>query len=88
MQEELLQIWERDRKTVLFVTHSIDEAILLADRCVVMSARPGQISEIEEIEIPRPRSRADESSPNFIETKARLWDHLRALQANADERVA
>ena len=80
MQEELLRIWEMERKTVIFVTHSIDEAILLADRCVLMSARPGRIHEIETIHLPRPRSRADETSAEFIETKARLWDHLRSLQ--------
>jgi NitT/TauT family transport system ATP-binding protein len=82
MQEELLRIWEQDRKTVIFVTHSIDEAILLADRCVIMSARPGRIFEVESIKIDRPRTRADETSEAFIETKARLWDHLRQLQVD------
>lgn len=85
MQEELLRIWEQDRKTVIFVTHSIDEAILLADRCVVMSARPGRIYEVESIKIDRPRSRSDETSETFIETKARLWDHLRSFQLDDSE---
>lgn len=57
MQAELLRIWQEQQKTVVFVTHSVDEAIYLADRVVIMSARPGQINEILEIEIPRPRVR-------------------------------
>jgi ABC-type nitrate/sulfonate/bicarbonate transport system ATPase subunit len=56
MQEELLRIFERTRKTVLFVTHAIDEAILLGDEIVVMTARPGRIKEVIPIDLPRPRS--------------------------------
>ncbi len=59
MQRELLRIWEQNKKTVLFVTHSVDEAIYLADRIVVMSSRPGTIKRIMEVDIPRPRSRAN-----------------------------
>jgi len=57
MQSELLRIWEEKRKTVVFVTHSVDEAIYLADRIVIMSARPGRIKDIIEISLPRPRNR-------------------------------
>jgi len=57
MQSELLRIWEEEKKTVVFVTHSVDEAIYLADRIVIMSARPGRIKDIIEIPIPRPRNR-------------------------------
>ncbi|NMC11105.1 MAG: ABC transporter ATP-binding protein [Methanothrix sp.] len=57
MQSELLRIWEEKRKTVVFVTHSVDEAIYLADRIVIMSARPGRIKDIIEIHLPRPRNR-------------------------------
>ena len=58
MQEELLKIWERERKTIIFVTHSIPEAIYLADRIVVMTARPGRIQAVVPVEIPRIRDRA------------------------------
>ncbi|HEC56976.1 MAG TPA: ABC transporter ATP-binding protein [Candidatus Syntrophoarchaeum butanivorans] len=57
LQEELLEIWERTKKTILFVTHSVDEAVYLADRIVVMSARPGRILECVNIDIKRPRKR-------------------------------
>ena len=59
MQHELLEIWERDRKTVLFVTHSVEEAIFLSDRVVVLTRSPGRIKETIKIGLPRPRRRAD-----------------------------
>jgi NitT/TauT family transport system ATP-binding protein len=57
MQSELLRIWQEEMMTVIFVTHSVDEAIYLADRIVIMSARPGKIKDIIQIDLPRPRSR-------------------------------
>src|SRR4051794_3115361 len=59
LQNDLLNIWERDRKTVLFVTHSVDEAVFLSDKVVVMTRAPGRIKETVEIELPRPRRRAE-----------------------------
>ena len=59
LQNDLLGIWERDRKTVLFVTHSVEEAVFLSDKVVVMTFAPGRIREIVEITLPRPRRRAD-----------------------------
>ncbi len=59
MQKELLEIWERDRKTVLFVTHSVEEAVFLSDRVVVLSRSPGRIKETVRIDLPRPRRRAE-----------------------------
>ena len=59
LQNDLLNIWERDRKTVLFVTHSVDEAVFLSDKVVVMTRAPGRIKQIVDIELPRPRRRAE-----------------------------
>ena len=59
MQHELLDIWERDRKTVLFVTHSVEEAVFLSDRVVVLTRSPGRIKQIVSIDLPRPRRRAE-----------------------------
>ena len=59
LQNDLLNIWERDRKTVLFVTHSVDEAVFLSDKVVMMTRSPGRIREIVDIDLPRPRRRAE-----------------------------
>jgi NitT/TauT family transport system ATP-binding protein len=59
MQNDLLEIWERDRKTVLFVTHSVEEAVFLSDRVVVMTRSPGRVKAIIDIELPRPRRRTE-----------------------------
>jgi NitT/TauT family transport system ATP-binding protein len=65
MQEELMRIFEQTKKTIIFVTHSIDEAILLGDEVVVMTARPGRIKEVIQIDLPRPRSIEMVSTPAF-----------------------
>jgi NitT/TauT family transport system ATP-binding protein len=83
MQEELLRIWEAERTTVLFVTHSIDEALLLGDRVVVMSPRPGRIDEVFPVPLERPRSHASESDEDFVRIRGELWDRLRSMQAAA-----
>ena len=72
MQELLLEIWQRARKTVLFITHDIDESILLGDRVYVMTARPGHIKEMVEIDIPRPLSAEGLTSDAFIAIKRRI----------------
>ncbi len=72
MQELLLQIWEHSHKTVLFITHDIDEAILLGDRVHVMTARPGRIKEMVEIDLARPRQVDLLTSPEFITIKRRI----------------
>lgn len=73
LQEELLRIWEQDRKTIIFVTHSVDEAIYLADRIVVMSAHPGRIKEVIDVIMPRPRDRAN---PLYGQMNARILGML------------
>jgi NitT/TauT family transport system ATP-binding protein len=77
MQELLLGIWEQDRKTVLFVTHDIDEAIFMANRVVVMSARPGRIKCDLPVTLPHPRHYAMKTTPGFSELKARLTEEIR-----------
>jgi NitT/TauT family transport system ATP-binding protein len=73
MQEELLRIQEASRKTVLFITHSIDEALILADRIVVMSARPGRVKAIRDNTLPRPRHVSIQLSPEYAALKAEVW---------------
>ncbi len=77
MQELLLGIWERERKTVLFVTHDIEEAIFLASRVVVMSARPGRIKADVAVDLPHPRHYTMKTGPAFSELKARLTEEIR-----------
>jgi NitT/TauT family transport system ATP-binding protein len=76
LQDQLLQLWERDRKTVLFVTHSIDEAVLLSDRVVVMSPLPGRVKEIVPIDLPRPREEA-RASQAFGQLRNHIWASIR-----------
>jgi len=76
MATELLRIWEQDRKTILFVTHDIDEAVFLADRVVAMSASPGRVLEILPGDLPRPRSLEVKSDPRFISIRQRIWNGL------------
>ena len=85
MQELLLGIWEADRKTVLFVTHDIDEAIFMANRVAVMSARPGRIKSEVRIELPHPRHYTMKTSPEFSDYKAALTEEIRteAMKAAA-----
>ncbi|PKH25308.1 ABC transporter ATP-binding protein [Enterobacterales bacterium CwR94] len=76
MQRWLLDLWEQHRRTILFITHDIDEAIFLGSKVVVMSARPGTIKCIETIDLPRPRSADIVTSPEFIAIKKRLLDAI------------
>ena len=74
MQEELLRIWQQDRKTVVFVTHSISEALFLGDRIVVMATRPGAIKEVIEVALDHPRER---SAPDFVAIEKRIKQLVR-----------
>ncbi len=66
LQDDLLQLWSRERKTVLFVTHNISEAVYLADRVVVMSAHPGRVKAVLPIDLPRPRADSLREAPEFL----------------------
>jgi len=76
MQTELLRIWEQGRKTVVFVTHQIDEAVFLSDRVLVFARRPGRLQESVEIELPRPRNLAIKRAPEFVAYVDRIWKML------------
>lgn len=87
MREELLRIWERDKKTVVLVTHNIEEAVMLCDRIAVMSTRPALIKEIVTVDIPRPRTMRSMRDPDFAQCTEKIWHLLRhdvtsALQRN------
>ena len=88
MQELLLGIWEAERKTVLFVTHDIDEAIFMASRVVVMSARPGRIKVDRPVAIAHPRRYSVKTTPVFAELKAELTEQVRAEVLAAQQTVA
>jgi len=77
MQELLLSIWELHKKTVLFVTHDIDEAIFMANRCAVFSARPGRIKNELQIDLPYPRHYTVKTTPRFSELKAQVTEDIR-----------
>jgi NitT/TauT family transport system ATP-binding protein len=77
MQEEVTKIWERTRKTIVFVTHDIEEAVFLGDRVVVLSARPGRIREDIPIDLPRPRTLEIKKSMQCHEYRNRIWDLIR-----------
>jgi NitT/TauT family transport system ATP-binding protein len=78
MQEELTRLWERTGKTIVFVTHDIDEAVYLGDRVVVLTARPGRIREEIRIELPRPRSLEVKKSLKCHEYRNYIWDLIRS----------
>ncbi len=73
MQQELLRIWNAERKTVLFITHQIDEAIYLADRVLVFTVRPGRVKEVIKVPFPRPRPLDLKRTPEFIAYVDRVW---------------
>ena len=73
MQTELLRVWEEGRKTVLFVTHQIDEAVYLSDRIFVFARRPGRINEIIDVDLPRPRPLSIKRTPRFVEYVDHIW---------------
>ena len=76
LQTELLETWEHEQKTCFFITHDVEEAIILAQRVVIMSARPGRVKDIGDIDIPYPRDQATKMSPRFLELKNDIWGQV------------
>ena len=89
MNLELLRVWGEgagpaaDRKTILFVTHSIPEAVFLADRVVVMTPRPGQVARTFEVDLPRPRTVALRASPEFGRLSLEIYETLNVREPGA-----
>jgi NitT/TauT family transport system ATP-binding protein len=76
LQFELLRIWDRRPTAMMFVTHAIDEAVLMGDRVVVLAGRPAHIRAVREVDLPRPRDRSVVSSPSFINLRDQVWHDL------------
>jgi NitT/TauT family transport system ATP-binding protein len=77
LQGELLRIWEQTRKTIVFITHSIDEAIFLSDRIAIMTRRPGTVKAILDVPLPRPRAPEVRNSEAFVRLRQQAWDVLK-----------
>jgi len=78
LQEELLRIWDEQKKTVVFITHSVDEAVFLGDRIMVMTAQPGRVKSLVRVPLPRPRNIIElQKAPEFGELVHRIWSSLR-----------
>jgi NitT/TauT family transport system ATP-binding protein len=88
MQAHLLEIWRNIDITILFITHDLDEAIFLADRILVLKANPGEVEELIEVPVPRPRSAEQFTSPEFLATKARLEALIHPPLPDEDEKEA
>ena len=82
MQLELLRVWNATRKTAVFITHDIVEAVYLADRVIVFSVRPGRVKEILKVELPRPRDLRVKRDPRFLEIETRIWESIREESAH------
>lgn len=85
MQSELLGIWSKSNKTVLFVTHQIDEAVYLSDRVFVMSARPGRLIANIEVDLPRPRDLRIKREASFVALESQVWDLLHGPESESLE---
>ena len=89
LQEELLRIWEEHKKTVVFITHSVDEAVFLGDRIMVMTAQPGRVKSFVRVQLPRPRNIIElQGTPEFGDIVHRIWAGLREEVQRAREQEA
>lgn len=85
LQEDLVSIWQQNRKTIVFVTHDVGEAVFLADRIILLSPRPGRIARTFDIDLPRPRRRGD---LELLKQEASVYEALHALEAKPAQRAA
>ncbi|WP_239629257.1 ABC transporter ATP-binding protein [Paenibacillus sp. H1-7] len=76
LQEELLKTWQTEKKTCFFITHDVEEAVILAQRVIIMSARPGRIKEIIDVDIPYPRDQATKLDERFVRIKNEIWSKV------------
>lgn len=76
LQTELLEMWEKEKKTCFFITHDVEEAIILAQRVVIMSARPGRVKEIVPVNIPYPRTQETKMTKEFLDLKVHVWGQV------------
>ncbi|WP_235875049.1 ABC transporter ATP-binding protein [Saccharopolyspora aridisoli] len=76
LQDQLLSAWDQERRTVLFITHDVDEAVYLADRVIVMASRPGRIYDVVEVELPHPRTEEVRLSAEFTALRHRVWNSV------------
>lgn len=76
LQQDLLETWQTERKTCFFITHDVDEALILGQRVIIMSARPGRVKSIVDIDIPYPRDQETKMSPRFLELKNLIWSQV------------
>ncbi|MEO8882679.1 MAG: ABC transporter ATP-binding protein, partial [Devosia sp.] len=90
MSNELLTLWERTRPSVMFVTHDLEEAIALADRVVVITAGPGTVKAVFDVDLPRPRGAVQEIrfAPRFLELYQQIWEALREEVERAYSRTS
>lgn len=85
MQEQLLETWGRERRTVLFVTHDVDEAVYLASRVIVMAARPGRIYKVIDVNLPYPRDNNLRLTREYADLRAQVWDAVYNQPGQADD---
>jgi len=89
LQEELLRIWNEENKTIIYITHSLEEAILMSDRIGLMTSQPGTLKDVYEVDIPRPRTNKTRNRADFNELHSELWDSLEEeVQASMELRRA
>ena len=85
MQDQLLDTWSRERRTVVFITHDVDEAVYLANRVIVMASRPGRLHKIIPVDLPYPRTEEIRLSPEFAEIRNQVWYSVYHQNAQTNE---